>query len=269
MPSPRIGGPGVLLDLGSNAAWWSRAVNGGAGYPFNQIVLTAGASFALPPGMFNVVYGASSTLQVRDPVQGVFRPFGGVGPFAGVINSDGGNFRITNITGQITSVTVTAGGSGYTSPPTVTPSGGGGTFQAIVGGAVACTVGAGGSGYTFVPQLVFPAPPPGGIQATGHVTLSAGAVATVVMDNAGAGYAAAPTALIVRDPRDTTGAGAVINSSISASAGTVTGVLVVDGGTTVGTPTLAFAGGGGSGAAATANQLVATAANDTITIQPQ
>jgi hypothetical protein len=263
MPIPRIGGPGVPLDLAANASWWSRTVNGGAGYGFNQIVLTAGASFALPPGVFHVQLDASTVLEIRDPVQGVFRPLTGVS-FIGMIQSDGGNFRITNITGQITSTTITAAGSGYTAPPTITPSGGGATFQGIIGGAVASAVGAGGSNYSYVPQLVFAAPPPGGIQATGHVTLTSQAIATVVMDNAGAGYAAPPVALIVRDPRDTTGSGGVITTSLT-GAGTLTGILIVDGGTTVATPTLALTGN----ATATAAQLVATAANATVLIQPE
>jgi hypothetical protein len=270
MPIPRIGGPGVPLDLSTMAAWWSRAVQGGAGYGFNQLTLPAGASFVLPPGVFQVVCGPSTALQIRDPVQNVFRTFDPVA-FNGLCQGDGANFRLINVSGTVTGATVTAAGSGYTSPPSVAASAGGATFQAVVGGAVACTVGAGGTGYTYTPTLVFPAPPPGGVQATGYVTLTAGAISGVTMTNAGAGYSTPPSALLVRDARDLTGAGGIINTSISASAGTVTAVLVVDGGTYAGAtlPTLAFSGGGGTGAAATAVQAAGTGTPDTSTIQPE
>lgn len=60
----------------------------------------------------------------------------------------------------VESVTVTAGGSGYTSAPTVSFSGGGGTGAAatasISGGAVtAVTVTAKGTGYTSAPTVAF------------------------------------------------------------------------------------------------------------------
>lgn len=62
--------------------------------------------------------------------------------------------------GRVTSVTVTAGGSGYTTVPTVTPTGGGGTgatFVAVVNGGVVVQVLVtnNGSGYTSAPTLAF------------------------------------------------------------------------------------------------------------------
>jgi hypothetical protein len=62
--------------------------------------------------------------------------------------------------GTITSVTVTAGGSGYTSAPTVTFTGGGGTGAAatatVAGGAVtAVTLTSPGTGYTSAPTITF------------------------------------------------------------------------------------------------------------------
>ena len=60
--------------------------------------------------------------------------------------------------GAVTSITVTAGGSGYTTAPTVSITGGGGSGAAgtavVVGGVVtSITVTAGGSGYTTVPLV--------------------------------------------------------------------------------------------------------------------
>ncbi|MCA1598818.1 MAG: hypothetical protein LC769_07305, partial [Chloroflexi bacterium] len=62
--------------------------------------------------------------------------------------------------GAVSSVTVTAGGTGYTSAPTVSFSGGAGTgaaaTAAITGGAVSSvTVTAGGTGYTSAPAVAF------------------------------------------------------------------------------------------------------------------
>ena len=269
MPIPRIGGPGVYLDTSTNAGFWSRALNGQAGYGFNGFTLPSGGQWVLPSGVFNVVLGPLSYLQVRDPVQGAFRTVSGAG-FQGFVTADGGNFRIANLAGAVSSVTVTAPGSGYNaaSPPTITPSAGGSTYQAIVGGAVSAAVGSGGAGYTNTnpPTLIFSAPPTGGIQATGHVTMAGGAVASVVMDNAGAGYTLPPQLLIVADPRvpaPTTPA--VLNVSLT-GAGTITGVIVTDPGIGGGAaPTLAFSSGA---ATATAAVYTGTAGTDPEVVQP-
>lgn len=53
------------------------------------------------------------------------------------------------------------------------------------------TVTAGGSGYTSAPTVAFAAPPAGGVQATGHAVVTGGAVTSVVVDNPGYGYTAA------------------------------------------------------------------------------
>ena len=63
----------------------------------------------------------------------------------------------------VSGITVTAGGSGYTSAPAVTISGGGGTgataTSTLTGGAVtSASVGAAGSGYTSVPSVMFGGP---------------------------------------------------------------------------------------------------------------
>lgn len=63
-------------------------------------------------------------------------------------------------TGPVVSITVTNGGSGYTSAPTVTISGGGGsgataTASVVAGAVTAVTITAGGSGYTSNPTVTF------------------------------------------------------------------------------------------------------------------
>lgn len=270
MAIPRIGGPNVPLDLGTNAGFWSRIVQGGAGYPWDGFVLPSGSAYLLPPGIYNLILGPLSYLQVKDPVTTSWKTASAAG-FQGVAVADGGNYRIANLAGSVSSVTVTTPGTGYNpaAPPTVTPSAGGSTYQAIVGGAVSVAVTSGGAGYTQSnpPFLIFSAPPPGGIQATGTATVSAGGVITgVTMTNAGAGYTTPPNLLVVLDPRvpaPTTSA--VLTTSLT-GAGTITGVQVTDQGVGGGAaPTLTF---GSGAAAATANVYTGTAGPDPEVVIP-
>src|SRR5205823_2120721 len=80
--------------------------------------------------------------------------------------------------GLVIGATVTSGGSGYTSAPTVVFSGGGGTGAAATaaigasstGGVTTVTVTSGGSGYTSAPAVSFTGG--GGSGATGVATIS-------------------------------------------------------------------------------------------------
>ena len=79
--------------------------------------------------------------------------------------------------GTITGFTVSAGGTGYTSAPTVTIVGGNGTgataTATVAGGAVtAVTLGSAGSGYTQAPSVAFSGG--GGTGAAATVTFKAG-----------------------------------------------------------------------------------------------
>lgn len=60
-------------------------------------------------------------------------------------------------------------------------------------GVGSVTVGAGGTGYTTAPTVAFGAPPAGGVQATGTAIINAGAVTGVTITNPGEGYITAPT----------------------------------------------------------------------------
>ena len=55
------------------------------------------------------------------------------------------------------------------------------------------TITAGGSGYSSAPTVTFSAAPAGGITATGTATVSGGAVTAIVITNPGNGYSSAPT----------------------------------------------------------------------------
>jgi hypothetical protein len=106
-------------------------------------------------------------------------------------------------------MTTTAGGNA----PALTAQ-----FNVIVGGAVntTVTVTAGGSGYVIPPLVKFSPPATGGLSATGYAVLTAGAVSSVVVTNQGAGYTSAPT-ITVENVSGDTGSGAVLTPTLVTS----------------------------------------------------
>lgn len=244
-----FGGTGVTPDLQGQAT--------------NVITLEAGQCYEFPNNWFECKPGPYTTIQEYDPITGIYRSIGAgsTGGSLERIKGDGNNYRLANQTGCTVGALVTVAGSGYTSAPTVVAASGSAIFRAIVGGAVntAVTISNGGSNYTYAPVVLISAPPPGGVQATGFCTLSAGAVASVTITDQGAGYASPPTLTFLNDPREGnngvgTGANATAVASLTGS-GTVTAIVVIDHGNPVsgGTaPVLTISGGGGASAAATA-----------------
>jgi hypothetical protein len=239
----RFGGVGVSLPLNQQGT--------------NTVELQAGAVYYVPPGTFNIRHGSASTIQTYDPVLGVWRPIGYDGGNWEQVDSDGNNYRVANQTGCAVAALLTqAGTTGYTSPPTVTPSAGGSAWQAILGSTVSSiTVTATGANYVYPPIVLIQAPGFPGIPAAGYSTLNAsGGVASVTMNDVGAGYTTVPFITFWNDPRDTTGGNAA-GVAVLAGLGTVTGLLCTNHGSpiTSGTvPTLTFSGGGGASAAAVA-----------------
>ena len=214
----------------------------------------------VPAGSWWVKTGFYLTLQEFDPTTNTWRVAGSDGATGlRCVQSDGFNWRIANTTGSVVGGLITNAGTGYTSTPTVTVSSGGATFAAIVGGAVSTTVSVtnGGSNYTYPPLVVIQAPGFGnstaGLAAAGTATLTAGAVSSVTISNQGAGYTFIPTVTFVNDPRDTTGTGASATAALT-GAQTITALILTNIGTGAQTavPTIAFTGGGGASAAATA-----------------
>ena len=220
----------------------------------NVLSIPAGQTYIIPAGQYYIDTGVYIQRQTLDPITGLWREMTGVGAGkGGFVNSDGVNIRLANLTGCPIGSLITNVGSGYTSAPTVTASPGNSVWRAIVGGAInaTVTVTTAGSGYAYPPQIIFDAPPPGGVQATAVTTISAGAIATVTIINQGAGYTAVPAITIVNDPRDTTGSGGRLTPTLTGT-GVITAVICTDHGTPVSAvPALTFAGGGGSAAAAT------------------
>ena len=217
--------------------------------------LEAGMTRLVPSGTWVISPGPYTAFQEYDPVTGIWRRVGNDSSNTRYIASDGVSFRLANQSGCCVGALVTNGGSGYTSVPVCTANGTGApVFQCIVGGAVSTSVSVtnGGKNYVYPPIVQFDSPPAPGIQATGYATISAGAVTAITIVDQGAGYTNVPVISLTNDPRDTTGYGAAAVATLTGS-GTVTGVLVTDHGNAVTSlPTLSFAGGGGTGAAATA-----------------
>lgn len=77
----------------------------------------------------------------------------------------------------------------------VKPISGAGISNVVGGGdsVASVTIGAGGTGYTTAPTVTFSAAPAGGVTATGTATVSGGAVTGVTITNPGSGYVSAPT----------------------------------------------------------------------------
>lgn len=250
----QFGGPGVEPSLGNLVS--------------TEIVLQSGSVWCPPAGRWGIRTGSYTTLQEYDPITGswVVAGAGEAGGGISVFFTDGSNYRMANQTGCAVGAAVTTAGTGYTttSPPTWTASAGGSVFRSVIGGAINTTVSvtAGGSGYTYPPLVLFSAPPPGGVPATGYCTLSAGAVSTVTVVDQGGGYNTPPTVVFVNDPREQAGAGAPAAASVTTGsgaaasatltgAGTLIAVVCTDHGTggQTAVPTLTISSGSGAATA--------------------
>ena len=244
MAFPRIGGQGIPLNMNNALGSLQPGVGGSVfsspAQGSNAITMPAGNCFYIPAGTFMITTGSYTCLQYLDPVLNEWKALGASAdslPY--VIDSDGGNYRLANLTGTPVGALITNSGASYTNGIgtavtglTITPSAGGSVWIPVVGGAInsTVTITTAGTNYTFPPLLVISAPPAGGIQATATCTVSAGAINAVTVTNQGAGYTTAPIITVVNDYRDTTGSGAVL---------TVNATLVNSGGLTAMYPSAA------------------------------
>lgn len=154
----------------------------------------------------------------------------------------------------VAGITLTAHGTGYTSAPTVSLNGGGGTGAAaaatITGVVSSLTLTNGGTGYTTGATVTITGG--GGSGATATATVAGGSVTAITLTNAGTGYTSAPTVTF------SDGAAGTVRATATAAIDTVVGSITL---TSVGSgytsaPTVVLTGGGGAGAAATASLTV-------------
>lgn len=177
-------------------------------------------------------------------------------PNNGLFSWDGTNFS-SNGQGIIGSGTITNGGSGYTSAPSVTisPNGGAVATVTVSGGSInSVSLTAGGSGYTSVPTVVIVGG--GGSGAIATASILNGQVVGITFsgpgDSTGTGYLIAPTIYFQ--------GGGIVGSGMTATAtesgGVVTGLTITAPGSGyLLPPNVFFSGGGGSGAQATVEVL--------------
>lgn len=269
MAFPSIGSPGVGLPFpGQNSSLIC-----------DYRSLAPGQKHLIPAGEYQLVLGPYTVYQLNDPVQGWTTQ---VLASDGVVASDGVNHRIANLTGCVIGALVTTAGSGYLTPPTITPSAGSSTWQAIIGGMISTTVtvATAGVGFNHPPSILLPPPPAGGVQATCVASVSGGGITSVTMIGVGAGYTTAPIAApattgnatlasygpyqgaytIAPDAADTITTPAVLTFSLQTgvAASSISAILMTDPGvpvTAVPTLTIAAAPTGGTTAIATAIPL--------------
>lgn len=199
-------GPGIPFPLTAPSTY-------GAG---NVVTLPSGGAYVLPQGEFLVIPGQQTVLEYYDYWAGLWR---GTQVYQGQVeqvSSDGGNYRLCNLSGVCVGANITAAGSGMTngigpiqtgvSVNFAAPASGGAPATAngyvVIGGSVpAPTVVQGGSGFTTVPLVFCDPPPAGGVQATFTATISSAGVLTgVTQVNPGAGYTSVPNFYIVPQP---------------------------------------------------------------------
>jgi hypothetical protein len=151
---------------------------------------------------------------------------------------------------EVSGITLTsvAGGTGYSSGPTVSFSGGGGaaaTAAVATGAVTSITVTAGGSGYTSAPTVVLSAS--AGSSAAATATVSGGAVTSIAVNNGGTNYPSGGVTVSFY------GGGGAAAATASVASDAVTTFAVTAGGSYTSAPTVVLTHATGSSAAATAS----------------
>lgn len=233
------------------------------GFPVASATITnSGSGYVTAPtievsGGGSLGQGAALEAFIARPLaaDSAFVSVGGSGYTAASASAsgDGSGATFTVIVGfGVASIAVGAGGSGYTTPPTVelTGDGTGATAHAVLTADVVTSIviDTPGTGYTTPPTVALTGG--GGTGATGTATLEiTGAVKSITLTAPGSGYTEPPEIVITGD-----GTGAVAGILLDETvAGPIGRIAVNYGGTGyTGAPTLVISGGGGTLGTATA-----------------
>ena len=175
-----------------------------------------------------------------------------------------------DVNGELDSITVTAGGSGYTSAPTVLIGGDGTGATAtatLSGDAVdSITVTAAGSGYSFIVVTITGG---GGSGATATAILGdadtlpplqeaveqaavAGTVDNIIITNTGKNYTAGDVTVTITGD----GTGAEATATVSADTGSISGITVTSSGSGYSFADITFTQTSGAGTLATARAII-------------
>ena len=168
----------------------------------------------------------------------------------------GATAHCTIVGDKISSINLTNPGSGYTSAPDITISGGtlgasGATAVAVMEAGTVSGVKVLGGGGGYLPPTLVIAPPPSGVAATGSLIVSNGAVVSAKLESSGSGYTAAPVVSVVRKASQEDELAQATAIIINDGSVAKTSVSVAGSGYGA-APLVIFAGGGGSGASGTA-----------------
>ncbi len=249
----------VNLTSPSNGCWANAtAPPPSVSIPGGTIQATATANLTGPTCVASwVVQGTCKSHKGQTNVPSTVTGGGGSG-FSGTVSFAPG-------TGMVSGQGITNAGSGYTSPPTdVTIPGCSGLtiLQAQLGYELSSlTLTSGGSGYTATPSVNIDvaSAPSGATQPSANATLGpldprAGQVIAVNITNPGSGYPTGPVAVTFTGGCAlATGCGAEATAWVNNPGGTVTAINVTNPGSGyTGQPTVTLSGGGGTGATAKA-----------------
>ena len=176
--------------------------------------------------------------------------------FTGGGSDNGARLSVALAAGAVSGVVVTAGGSGYTSTPTVALTGGGGsgaTATAVVtGGAVTSIIITDpGSGYTGNPAVGFSGG--GGSAAAAYSVITAGVVTGIYIDDPGTNFTGDPLLTIVGGGGS--GATAQVTALDPVTGGIATVVVGAGGSGYTTTPSVEISGGLNNAAQAIAEMM--------------
>lgn len=227
-----------------NDYWiWDGATLYGAGSLGPIEVITAGGSgYTSVPTV--TIYGGAGTgaIATAQVVNGSVTSFSITNPGSGysindqvqVLFTGGGTDSGARLTARLVStstvqsVIVTAGGTGYTSAPVISFTGGGGgtgaaAFATLTAGVVtSITITAGGSGYTDSPTVVFTGG--AGTGASASAFLSSQPVNDVLIVNGGTGFTGTPTLTFIG------GGGTGASATATVTGGVITAVTMINNG---------------------------------------